>query len=215
MRRLQGHRLGWVWRLLALLCALCCTACMTVVTETAKKALEDRSTDDQVLDAKMAVAFLSTLADKDANLAVDVNVDVWEQRVLLTGTVSDARSHQEVLQAVQADRRVRAVYDEIQMVSKEEQARRRDAVKNKNPNKKEGVDRAVNDFWIETKISAQLITTRDVASVNYRWRSVRNSVYLIGRARSHRELGRVLATIRATDGVAQVRAFVDIKPAPR
>lgn len=213
--RTQGRLADWAWRLLALLCALGCTACVTVVTETAKKALEDRSTEDQVTDTRMAVAFVSALAEKDTNLAVDVNVDVWEQRVLLTGTVSDAKSRQDVLHAVQTDRRARAVYDEIQMVSKEEQARRRDAVKNKNPNKREGVDRAVNDFWIETKISAQLITTRDVASVNYRWRSVRNSVYLIGRARTRGELGKVLAIIRATDGVAHVRSFVEIKPAPK
>ena len=203
------------WLVAALLGALGSTACVTVVTETAKKALEDRSTDDQVLDTKMGVAFLAALTDKDANLALDVSTDVWEQRVLLTGTVSDTKTRQDVLRVVQADRRVRAVYDEIQMVSKEEQARRRDAVKNKNPNKKEGVDRAVNDFWIETKISAQLITTRGVTSVNYRWRSVRNTVYLIGRARTKAELNKVLGVIRATEGVAGVKAFVDIKAAPK
>ncbi len=208
----RGRRM---WLVAALLGALVSTACVTVVTETAKKALEDRSTDDQVLDTKMGVAIMTALADKDANLALDVSTDVWEQRVLLTGTVSDTKTRQDVLRVVQADRRARAVYDEIQMVSKEEQARRRDAVKNKNPNKKEGVDRAVNDFWIETKISAQLITTRDVTSVNYRWRSVRNTVYLIGRARTKAELNKVLGVIRATEGVAGVKAFVDIKAAPK
>ncbi len=205
----------WTWLLAALLCALCSTACVTVVTETAKKALEDRSTDDQVVDTKMGVSFVAALADKDANLALDVSTDVWEQRVLLTGTVSDAKTRQDVLKVVRADGRVKAVHDEIQMVSKEEQARRRDAVKNKNPNKKEGVDRVVNDFWIETKISAQLITTRDVTSVNYRWRSVRNMVYIIGRARTTGESSKVLGIIRATEGVAGVKAFVDIKPVPK
>ena len=159
--------------ILALWCALASTGCMTVATETAKKAFEDRSTDDQVTDTKIGVGLLAALAEKDANLAIDVSTDVWEQRVLLTGTVSDASSRRAVLQIVHADKRARAVYDEIQMVSKEEQMRRRDAVKNKNPNKKEGVDRAVSDFWIETKISAQLITASEVTSVNYRWRSVR------------------------------------------
>ena len=212
---MRRNRWAWTWLLVALLCALGSTGCVTVVSETAKKALEDRSTDDQVIDTKMGVSFLSALADKDANLAVDVSTDVWEQRVLLTGTVSDAKSRQDVLQVVRADRRGKAVYDEIQLVSKEEQARRRNAVKNKNPNKKEGVDRAVNDFWIETKISAQLITASDVTSVNYRWRSVRNTVYIIGRARTKAELTKVLGIIRATDGVAQAKAFVDIKPAPK
>jgi len=200
---------------LLLLCALGSTGCVTVVTETAKKAFEDRSTDDQVTDTKMGVSLFSSLVDKDTNLAIDVSTDVWEQRVLLTGTVSDAQTRKDVLQLVRADKRVKVVYDEIQMVSKEEQARRRDTVKNKNPNKKEGVDRAVSDFWIETKISVQLVTAAEVTSVNYRWRSVRNIVYLIGRSRSKGELTKVIAIIRATEGVALVKAFVEIKPVPK
>lgn len=205
----------WGGLVLALFAAWASTGCVTVVTETAKKAFEDRNTDDQLTDTKMGVSLLAALADKDTNLAIDVSTDVWEQRVLLTGTVSDSQSRRDVLQVVHADKRVKVVYDEIQMVSKEEQTRRRDAVKNKNPNKKEGVDRAVSDFWIETKISAQLISASDVTSVNYRWRSVRNSVYLIGRARTKAELAKVLGIIRATEGVAQVKTFVEIKPLSR
>ena len=188
------------------------TGCVTVVTEAAKKTMEDRVTDDQVTDTKIGTGLLSSLADKDKNLLLDVNVDVWERRAMLTGTVSDAKVRQDVVRLAQADERIRRIYDEIQVVSKEEQARRREAAKNKDESKKEGMGQAVNDFWIETKISVQLISTRGVTSVNYRWRSVRNIIYLIGRARSEGELKTVLDIIRKTEGVSQVKPFVEIKP---
>ena len=197
----------------AVLTALSMTGCQQVVTETAKKAFEDRTTHDQVTDTKIGAGILSSFSDKDKNLLLDVNADVWEQRVMLTGTLDDPKKKDEVVQLVQADQRVRKVYDEIQIVTKAEQAQRREAAKNKDDSKKEGgVGQAVNDFWIETKISAQLISTRGVTSVDYRWRSVRNVVYLIGRARSQEELNTVLSVIRNTEGVTQVKHFVEIKP---
>lgn len=200
---------------LILVIALGTTGCPQVLTETAKKAMEDRNTGDQVTDTKIGTGILTSLAEKDKSLLLDVNADVWEQRVLLTGTLDDPKTKEEVLRLVRADQRIRTLYDEIQIVTKAEQAQRREAAKSKDEPKKEGVGQTVNDFWIETKISAQLITTPHVTSVNYRWRSVRNIVYLIGRARSQEELNTVLETIRKTEGVSQVKHFVEIKPLPK
>jgi osmotically-inducible protein OsmY len=70
----------------------------------------------------------------------------------------------------------------------------------------------VNDFWIETKISARLVTEPYVRSVNFRWRSVRNTVYIIGRARSEAELQRVLEICKNVDGVVAVKSFVEVRP---
>ena len=196
----------------ALVIVLGTTGCATVIVEAAKKTMEDRTTDDQATDTKIGAGILSSFSDKDKGLLLDVNVDVWEQRVMLTGTLDDPKMRQEVVQLVRADQRVRKIYDEIQIVTKAEKDQRREAAKTKDEPKKEGVGQAVNDFWIETKISAQLISTRGVTSVNYRWRSVRNVIYLIGRARSEEELKTVLDIIRHTEGVTQVKYFVDIKP---
>ena len=197
---------------LVLVTAFGLTGCPQILMETAKKTMEDRITDDQVTDTKIGAGILSSFSDKDKSLLLDVNVDVWEHRVMLTGTLDDPKMRQDVVQMVRADQRVRKLYDEIQIVTKAEKDQRREAAKSKDEPKKEGVGQAVNDFWIETKISAQLITTRGVTSVNYRWRSVRNVLYLIGRARSEEELKTVLEIIRSTEGVSQVKHFVEIKP---
>jgi len=189
-------------------------ACQTVLMETGKKAFEDRSTSDQVTDTKLATSITTDLTMKDKSLLLDVSTDVWEQRVLLTGAVSDPRVKQEIVAMVRADARVRTLYDEIQVVSPEEQAERRKAAQEKDQGepKKEGFSQTVNDFWIETKISARLLTEPEVRSVNFRWRSVRNTVYLIGRARSEAELQRVLEISKSIDGVVAVKPFVEVRP---
>lgn len=189
------------------------TGCMQVYEQAAKTAFEDRSNDDHILDVKIDTNILSALSDKDKSLLLDVKTDVWEQRVMLTGTLDDPKMKADVVRLVkQADPRVKQIYDEIQIVSKEEKEQRREAAKNKDESKKEGVGQAVNDFWIETKINAQLLSTRGVTSVNYRWRSVRDVVYLIGRSRSDDELKTVLGIVRKTEGVTEVIPFVEIKP---
>jgi osmotically-inducible protein OsmY len=179
--------------------------------ETAKKAHEDRSTEQQWVDTQIASSILTSLGDKDKSLMLDISADVWEQRVLLTGTVVDQATRQDLVRRIKTDARVFKVYDEIQVVSREEQARRR-AAAHPPAHRREGTERVINDVWIETKISAQLLAARNVTSVNYRWRSVRSTVYVIGRALSRAELNAVLGIVRGTEGVNQVKPFIDVKP---
>ena len=191
------------------------TGCTALVLETAKKLREDRQTDDQITDTQIGVNFLSVLSDRDNKLLLDVNADVWELRVMLTGTVADPKTRQELIKLAHADKRIKKIHDEIQVVSTAEQARRLNASRYPDAAPKEGLSRVVGDLWIETKISAKLIAHADVTSVNYRWRSVRNITYLIGRAQSQSELEKVLGIINDTNGVSQVKSFVEVKPVLR
>jgi osmotically-inducible protein OsmY len=193
---------------------LCAGGCSSVLMEGAKKTAESRQTSDFFTDTQIGTSLFAALAQKDAGLAMDVNIDVWEQRVLLTGTVADARTRAEVEQLVRADKRVHKVYDEIQIVSPEEIARRRAAGSGRDAGHKEGFERFVNDYWIETKISGQLISTREVSSVNLRWRSVRNIVCVIGRAQTAGEYRKAMDGIRAVEGVQQLKSFVEVRKYP-
>ena len=197
---------------LAMCFLLGATGCTTVVLNTGRLIKEDRSTQSQLTDTKIQASITSSLAEKDSNLLIDVNVDVWEQRVLLTGTVADKNIKNEVVRLVRADKRVTRVYDEIQVVSADDQAQRRKAQQSATQSAPERSDSVGTDFWIETKIAAQLVSAADVASVNYRWRTVRRTTYLIGRAQSRSELKMVLDIINGTTGVTQVKTFVEIKP---
>jgi len=191
-----------------------CTTATTVVWEAAKKLHEQRTTDTQFTDTRISAGLMSGLAEKDLALFMDVNADVWDSRVLLTGTVTDSATRTQVLRHVRGDKRIAKIYNEIQVVSQAEQDRRRHAAKAQADSQRaqqSGSTDTGNDLWIETKIAAKLIAARDVTSVNYRWRSVRNTLYVIGCAKSRQELDQVLTLLRETDGVRRVKSFVDIK----
>ncbi len=161
-------------------------------------------------DAKIYGGILSRLADKDKKLLLDVSADVWEGRVLLTGTLDSRKTHREVLSLVRRDKRIRKFYDEVRIVTKAEKERRRKQREGRKGKNEEGG--MVDDFWIETKISARLLTTKGVTSVNFRWRSVGFRVFTIGRARSVWERDTVLRVIRETKGVKSVKHFIQVKP---
>ncbi len=188
------------------------SGCTTIVTEVAQKAWEDRTTEDQATDTKIAAGILKRLADRDKGLILDVSTDVWEQRVLLTGTLDNAKERAAVEGLVRKDKRIKRLYRHITIVSKKAKQARREQAENKHSEKKGGFGQTVNDFWIETKIKVQLVFAKKLTSVNYRWRSVLNDIYVIGRAGSAAERDKVLRIIRQTEGVKSVRHYIRIKP---
>ncbi len=197
---------------LTVVLAIGVAGCQQIVTEGAMKALEDRSTEDQVADGKIYLGIQKGLADIDKGLLLDVSADVWEGRVLLTGTLDDAAMRRKVTAMVGTDKRVTRIYDEVLIVPTDEKNARRKEAEKKDKDEKSGVGQAVSDFWIETKIKGQLVASGGVTSVNYRWRSVKNTVYIIGRAGTAKERDKVLKTIRDLDGVKKVKHFIEIKP---
>jgi osmotically-inducible protein OsmY len=184
----------------------------TLMSDAAQAAFEDRITEDQITDLKIASYLLKQLLDIDNNLALDVGIDVWEQRMLLTGGLDNTDSLNKVIELASADNRVKTLYNEIRVVSTAERDQRREQSKSSEKSTTETVQQTANDYWLETKIKGQLITAKDVRSVNYRWRSVMNTIYIIGRARSQAELDMVMTIIRDTKGVKNIQSFVEIKP---
>jgi osmotically-inducible protein OsmY len=114
-----------------------------------------------------------------------------------------------------ADKRIKAFYNEIKVVSKTVLDQRRKQAESKDDSDQTGFDQWVNDFWLETRIKFNLLTDGDVRSVNFFWRSVLNDVYVIGRARSDFERDSVLANIRATEGVRKIKHHIEVRPIPK
>lgn len=187
-----------------------CSPTNNVVTNAAKAALEDRLAEEQVVDAKIKTTALENLYNIDKMLALDLSVDVWKTRLMVTGTLSSAGQRNEVARAIRSDSRITAFHNEIQLVTEEEQAQRREWKEKA----KDGADKAAkafSDFWIETKISGKLIAADGVSSVNYRWRSVLGTVYLLGEAASARELNQVQTLIKDTEGVMALKSHVIVR----
>lgn len=196
-----------------LLASFSLSACSTTAMNSVlQAAIQDRVTEDLIIDLRIEKDFAEKLAEIDKELVMDVSFDVWEQRVLLTGVLDSAQSINQVLAIASADNRIKTIYNEILLVTKEQRAKRRKQNEQKDQPSSDGIMQTVSDFWLETKIKGQLVTSDDVFSVNYRWRSVMNTIYIIGRARTQKELDIVLTFIRETEGVKDVKYFIEIKP---
>ncbi len=185
----------------------CALKVTPVVTEVATRAYADRTAEQQITDGKIHTRILNFLVAKGGNL-VDLNTDVWQGRVMLTGTLDDPRLHSYMADRIREDGRVRAFYDHVRIVSKEAKERRRREVEESNKNKK--LTQIASDVWITAKIKSQLLTAGGVKSVNYRWQVVLNQVYVIGLARTPLEKDRVLWIIRGTKGAQGVKSYIEV-----
>jgi hyperosmotically inducible periplasmic protein len=198
----------WIALMILLVLSVGINGCATLATEAAKKAWEDRSTADQVADAKMITRMLDHLFGIDKGLLLDVGVDVWEGRMLLTGALDDAKVRGDILDFAKQDSRLKRLYNKIQIVTPEEKGKRRKEIEE---GKEEDEGGTVSNFWIETKISVQLLKAKTVTSVNYRWRSVDKVVYVLGRAKNDLEKNYVIEIISKTEGVKSVKEFIEVK----
>ena len=189
-------RNGVLISLISLLAA--CTQPTGLVNVVSSPA-EERSFATLRDDAVITFGINEILLSKEyRDLFAEISTDVYERVVLLTGTVKFAQNKQRATNLVRSVRGVTRIVNELQVTHNY------------------GVSAAANDLWIETKLKVLLLGTKDIRSINYRWRSVNGTVYVIGLGRSQRELNTVLDVIRKTERVKKVinHAWAPLPTAP-
>lgn len=134
------------------------------------------------------------LGEKYRDLFAEISTDAYERVVLLTGTVKFAQNKQRASDLVRSVKGVKRIINELQVTSDY------------------GISSAANDLWIETKLKVLLLGTKGIRSINYRWRSINGTVYVIGAGRSQRELNTVLDVIRKTERVKKVVNHAWVRP---
>jgi len=167
----------------------------TGLVNVASSPSEDRSFE--TLSADTAITFDINeilLGEKYRDLFAEISTDAYERVVLLTGTVKFAQNKQRATDLVRGVKGVKRIVNELQVTNDY------------------GIGAAANDLWIETKLKVLLLGTKDIRSINYRWRSVNGTVYVIGAARSQQEMNTVLDVIRKTDRVKKVINHAWVRP---
>ena len=167
----------------------------TGLVNVASSPAEDRSLETLRDDTAITLDINEVLlGEKYRDLFPEISTDVYEHVVMLTGTVKFARNKQRATELVRGIKGVKRIINKLQVT------------------KNYGIGPAANDLWIETKLKVLLLGTKDIRSINYRWRSVNGTVYLIGAARSQTELNTVLNVIRTTERVKKVVNHAWIRP---
>jgi osmotically-inducible protein OsmY len=151
-------------------------------------AMEERGFFHSTWDKAIWTDITARMLNKDQKLFQNIDVQVHEGRVLLTGFVQKPEDRVEVTRLAWEPAGVREVVDEIKL----------------------GRSLDLGDFsedvWLIQQIRLKLTLDRDIRAINYSVDCIRSTVYLMGVARTPAELQRVIDHVR---DVPYVRAVVN------
>ena len=116
----------------------------------------------------------------DEALLLSISTDVYQGRVMLTGSVKDAETRQKAEDLARQVDGVRELYNEIQVTDESR------------------LMSLPRDLLIENMLDARMVLEPGVTSVNYQLRSEKGVVYVLGIAHSRAELDQVIALARAS-----------------
>lgn len=176
------------------------TACATPVA-LIEMVAEDRTAANIETDTKIIAGITTNINNQiGTKQAVLITKDVYEQVVLITGTVPTGKMKTQAGDIAREYPGVKRVINELQVIAEDEVA-------------KEGDNDFVDDFVVKQKFYGKLISTTGVNHTNWRHNSVNGVLYLFGRALSQSELNLVVKLAKSTDNVREVvnYAFVRAK----
>jgi hyperosmotically inducible protein len=159
---------------------------------------EDRSSSDIAKDTSVKAKITAAITDKMGTDVTSIGIDVYEQNIMLTGTLKTAEQKAEAGKLVKTIEGVKTVHNEIRVVKEGE-------------TKKGAAEGFVDDSVIESKINAFLLEAKGVNVTNFRWRSVGGHVYLFGRALTKAELDQAIAVVKGIKNVLSITSRVAIR----
>ena len=173
------------------------SACAQVLTGTAAKVItvtkEDRTIGEFVDDALIKTIIKNTYFDQSGNLFFNVDVEVSQGRVLLTGTVDNMDLKIEATRIAWGVEDVKTVINELQISNTD------------------NIFNFADDLVISTKVSGRLILEEEVNSLNYNIETVNKVVYIIGIANNDDEQKKVIDIASDVYGVEGVIDYITIK----
>lgn len=148
--------------------------------------LDDRPLNDDVADTGLNLKLRDSYIKLDSKLSVDIDVTVFEGRVLLTGAVGDIDLVDKIVEVTWCTDGVKKVYNYIRIAEPL------------------SIEKVNFDAAVSAKIRTQLMITKDVSSSNYKIVMENGTVYIMGIAQNIEELERVVRVIKDTVGVQKV-----------
>ena len=171
--------------------------CAQVATGAAVKVVtvnqEDRSIGEFVDDTIIKTLIKNTYFDQNEKLFFNIDVEVSQGRVLLTGTIENIDLKIEATRIAWGVKGVQTVINEIQISNSD------------------NIINFADDLVISTKVKGKLILNENVNSLNYSIETVNKLVYIIGIAGSEDERDLVINIAREVYGVEEVIDYISIK----
>ena len=168
-----------------------------VATGVAAKAVtvsnSDRSIGEYVDDVLIKAILKNSYFDQSEKIFFNVDVEVSQGRVLLTGTVDNIDLRIEATRIAWGVKGVQTVINEIQI------------------SESDNILNFADDLVISTKVYAKLMLDEEVNSLNYNIETVNKVVYIIGISSSSDEKKKAIDLTKEVFGVEEVVEYITIK----
>ena len=153
----------------------------------------DRSFGTVVDDATIKVNIASKFIISDDNLFININSNVLEGRVLLTGLVNNQEIRIDAVRRVWEIEGVKEVINEIQ-------------IGNRASLKELG-----KDLWINTQVKALAAKTLGLRSIAYNFETIQGKVYIAGITSRPEHVDELIRVVKTIKGVTEIVNYVVIK----
>lgn len=160
---------------------------------------KDRSLGETVDDAKIASKIKIDMMKSFKSLYTKIDVEVFEGRVMYTGTVD---SEEDIMNAVEIAWKQDGVKEVINELEVDQKSNHFDAIQ------------YARDSFITAQIKSKTIISKNVKFVNYTIITYKNIVYIFGVSRSAEEMEHVANLASEVKGVEKVISHVNIKEVP-
>jgi osmotically-inducible protein OsmY len=160
-------------------------------------AMQDRGIKGASSDTAIRAEINHYWLDKDHTMWMALNMQVYEARVLVSGTLPTEDERAEAIQLAWKAKNVREVINEVEVTTEG------------------GIVNYARDTAISTELSGRMLFAKEVQSVNYSVEVVNGVVYLLGVAQTQAELDRVLNIARNINNVKRVVSHVLMKDDPK
>ena len=174
----------------------CAQVAVGGISKSVLVAKEERTVGTFIDDTVIAAKLKNLYFNNNEKIFFNVDVEVNEGRVLLTGTVETSDIRIEATKLAWGISDVVTVINEIQISD--------------NDNILDYAD----DLVITTKINAKLLINKEINNLNYNIDTVNKIVYVIGIAQNKNELANVIDIINNVYGVKEVINYVRLKEDP-
>lgn len=183
--------------LLAATASLSVSGCMTAALGTAASvgvyAAQDRTIGEGIDDASASQQVKMRLMAADSVAFQEVDVEVANRNLLLSGTAPTAEHRQAAETIARSIRTVENVYNEIVI------------------GEPSSFVRSAQDELITAQIRARLTASPAVRAINVNIETFHGNVYLMGSARSQHELERAAEIASVVGGVRRVVSFMQVR----
>lgn len=156
-------------------------------------AAQERSIGEQIDDKTVKSEISESWANDNDQLGPGLDITVYQGRVLLTGRLPNPAWRDDAVRLAWKVQGVNEVYDEIQI----------------GPIPSTGED--LSDAKITAQLRADLMTDRDIHSLNYTITTADHVVFLIGAARNQAEIDAATNYARNEPNVRRVVSYVKIR----